>query len=59
MVYIKKLLYSEGIFLMEGAERKLEISQFFFIPFTEATRGFRVTMSLSTVSASLLQDLYP
>ena len=26
----------------EGAERKLEVSQFFFVPFQEATRRFRV-----------------
>jgi len=45
--------------LPEGAERKLEVSQFFFIPFQEVTRRFRVTMSLSAVRASLLQDLYP
>jgi len=35
--------------LPEGAERKLEVSQFFFVPFQEATRRFRVTMSLSAV----------
>ena len=45
--------------LIQGAERKLEVSQLFFILFQEATCGFRVTMSLSAVSASLLQDLYP
>jgi len=35
--------------LPEGAERKLEVSQFFLVPFQEATRRFRVTMSLSAV----------
>jgi len=35
--------------LPEGAERKLEVSQFFFVPFQEATRRFLVTMSLSAV----------
>jgi len=45
--------------LPEGAERKLEVSQFFFVPFQEATHRFRVTMSLSAVCASPLQDLYP
>jgi len=43
--------------LPEGAEKKLEVSQFFFVPF-QATRRFRVKLSPSTVSASLLQDLY-
>jgi len=35
--------------LPEGAERKLEVSQLFFVPFQEATRRFRATMSLSAV----------
>jgi len=35
--------------LPEGAERKLEVSQFFFVPFQKATRRFRVTMSLSAI----------
>jgi len=35
--------------LPEGAERKLKVSQFFFVPFQEATRRFQVTMSLSAV----------
>jgi len=42
----------------QGAERNLEVSQFLFVPFQEATRRFRVTMSLSAALASLLQDLY-
>jgi len=35
--------------LPEGAKRILEVSQFFFVPLQEATRRFRVTMSLSAV----------
>jgi hypothetical protein len=35
--------------LPEGAEKKLEVSQFFFVPFQEAARRFRVTISPSTV----------
>ena len=35
--------------LPEGAERKLEVSQLFFVPFQEATRRCRVAMSLSAV----------
>jgi len=35
--------------LPEVAERKLEVSQFFFVPFQKAMRRFRVTMSLSAV----------
>ena len=33
--------------LPEGAGKKLEVSQFFFVPFQEASRRFRVTISLS------------
>ena len=33
----------------EGAETKLEVSQFYLVPFQEATRHFRVTLSLSAV----------
>jgi len=35
--------------LPEGAERKPEVSQFFFVPFQEATHRFWVSMSLSAV----------
>ena len=48
--------------LPEGAERKLKVSQFFFVPFQEATRCFRVTMSLSAQRCCLSvssKGLYP
>jgi len=35
--------------LPEGAERKLEVSQFFSVSFQQATRRFQVTISLSAI----------
>ena len=42
----------------EGAERKLEISQFFFVSFQEAACRFWVTMSLSDIVCQRLCDSF-